>query len=363
MPIFFIYFNSFLLRNNRILYILLFPVWVIIFRISKGRIEYGGADLQHFYLPNFKCAIPGYQYDIVYRYLSSIINFVSECDHNIGFVLEAAIIVILLMYLLVSVLKRIKSRSSIKYFMVLSIISLLLVKYLITGTRQYISEVLILIFTTHMAFGRKKVIPRGWIFGLFAAGTHTTGLLNLFSFSAIYQLREYSLRKIFFICMLIFFLTIFVMLFYSQLDFRAVQNNFYFQKFQTYTAINRQELEPFNLLNMVKFCVTFIFSFHCMRVAHRVNDTPLLTVSLNCFIWVVLIFIFVVFDFIGYVTAARLISTPFLSLLFFSVLSTHKYISIVGFLLFNVFSIKGLMDYMSYLSNSVEWWIPLFLPY
>tara|TARA_B100001093_G_scaffold442901_1_gene444918 strand:+ start:1468 stop:2466 length:999 start_codon:yes stop_codon:yes gene_type:complete len=319
--------------------------------MSKGKVEYGGADLAHFYKKIYECSADR-KFDIGYTWLTQLFSSWSNCNAEISFIFELIFIVLVLATLHFVMFKFVKKSDS-KRFILAVITGILLYSYFITGTKQYIGSLFFFILCACQLKNRSVLRP-SLIAGMLSSVMHVTSSLATLSFLAIKPFQDLYMKhpKRLFLLANCFIILIILTVAYFVESYTGVKGT-YLQKFNSYTAVGKKEFISFSTINLIKFTVLTIWVTFCLRLSLRKADRVLCLLSLNFLFWIVIIIFANFIGFIGYLTSARLIAIPTTAFLIFSSINSNNTVSRLSFLMFNVLNIKAFIDYINYDSNTV----------
>ena len=349
MSILGIYILALISYRNHVLYFILLFIYLILSRMSKGEIDYGGADLSHFYKKLYQCS---YEKHIdfsatAYKWLTQMFSNWSNCDADISFIFEL-IFVVLLIAILHFLMIKFVGKSDIKRIMLAVITGLLLYSYFITGTKQYIGSLLFFIFCAWQ-LNNRSVLGPGLIVGIFSSGMHATSGLATLSFLALKPFQDLYMRypkrlSLVVICLIVYVLLIVVTFVESYIGVRGA----YMQKFNSYSSVGTERLDSFSTLNLLRFIILSLWASFCLRLSLRNEDRVLCFLSLFFLFWITIILCANFIGFIGYLTSTRLIAIPTTVFLIFSSINSNNTVSRFSFLMFNFLSIKAFIDYINY---------------
>lgn len=310
--------------------------------MSKNNIDYIGADLHHFYLPNFSCKIDLNTFDLGYRIFSQALRYLTGCNASIAFIIEYAIILLMILliarYLLTS-----GNLSTLQIYSIAVCLSFLSLEYFMTGSRQYYGFILIILCVSS-SLGKNKVKIFPMIIGLIASSFHSTALLCFLSIVFLYTSFNFIIKRplSFFIL-----LSTFVMFLTFSLSNGFSSTNFYAQRIYTYSSLSGLSGD-FTTINKIRFVVITLFTLYCFQFYRKNNEKFLLLVTINAVTWLLIVYILIYMGFVGYLTASRLSAIPVDLFLFFNLISKNKIIWKVSFIIMNILIIKGINDYINY---------------
>lgn len=319
--------------------------------MSKGEIEYGGADLSHFYKKIYECASDR-PFDIGYYWLTQLFSGWSNCEADISFVFEL-ILVVLVLAILHFLMMKFVEKSDIKRVMLAVITGLLLYTYFITGTKQYIGSLFFFLLCASQ-LNNRSVLGPSLIAGMASCVMHATSALATLSFLALRPFQGLYMRypkRLFLVASCLIFLIFLAVVGFVE-SYTGVKGT-YLQKFNSYSSVGIEKLDSFSIINLIRFIILSIWATFCLRLSLRNGDRVLCMLSLNFLFWMIIIILANFTGFIGYLTSTRLIAIPTMAFLIFSSINSNNTVSRLSFLMFNVLSIKAFIDYINYDSNAV----------
>ncbi len=269
-------------------------IFILLLLGNRFNQNYSGSDFSHFYLPIYEGKIE--PQEIGYKYLSMIINNITNNDPFTGLMVENFIVAMMyctLIYVFNKILRTISQGKIPNHviFLLNFLILFYIMEYYISGTRNFLA-VTFYIIAVLFFIGNK--IKTSLLFAIFGALFHTIGiylliihLIILFLFnkvkktlhkpleSKILNWNFYKKNNIIFVSIFVFILLVFKNQFNEFVELFSF-SPFIYQKFFTYTSIIKEVNDNIRITSYLRFIifisiVIIIYKMPIIKYSNNIN--------------------------------------------------------------------------------------------